>query len=372
VKSLEGIAFSSKPQSNGRDRPIPFVTATVTFSGSQTEMQVGSSSVCGLTGQLMVESEPIHITDRYGTYRESQCWLKAEWQEDTLSAGVAVQPHLIMPLPSRDPRIPKAPLTKSNRDSRIVKETLPGLDVSDTCSTSSTLTESSKVLSPGRGSSAIWSNSGEAMPEIIELYIRLRSEDEGNCEHLWQGVAYLVVYGTEEDRGTYTMDLPVRRPAYIDEMDRRGKGSDEPSLKLTSKARVNVKVKVVPPKKRKRAKSIDMSFAESDSSGETDMIYSRSMLEEKLEPLLEKIKQNEKLALQHWRNQKRAMDVNVPNDNCCERRQNEVFCQGLFNWNQMVKALTSAVRRCDDGTGVAAGSAASIGSSIATRDSLNL
>ena len=259
VKSLEGIAFSAQqPQTNGRAPPIPFVTATVTFSGSQTEMQVGSSSVCALTGQLMVESDPIHMTDRYGTCKDDQCWLKAEWQEETMSlAGVAAQPHLIMPLPSRDPRIPKAPLSRSNRDSRIVREatTLPSLDFSDTCSTSSTLSNNSsspsKPFSPGRGSSAIWSNSGEAMPEIIELYIRLRSEDEGNCEHLWQGVAYLVVYGTEDDRGTYTMDLPVRRPAYIDEMDQRGKGSNENSVKLSSKARVSVKVKVAPPKKRK-------------------------------------------------------------------------------------------------------------------------
>lgn len=103
---------------------------------------------------------------------------------------------------------------------------------------------------------------------------------------------------------------------------------DVPRLLLTSQARLRLKVTIIPAKKLRRNKrtsgdsssgpqhaqqpfmttSIDAPSQESP----VEVSLTRSTLEAKLKPLMDKIRENELLALQQWQAQKRAMDVHVP------------------------------------------------------------
>jgi hypothetical protein len=72
------------------------------------------------------------------------------------------------------------------------------------------------MIAMARGESAFWSHSGQAMPEILELHIRLRCHDasqnfDEKCitNNTWEGVSYLVLFGQEDDQGSHIVDLPV-------------------------------------------------------------------------------------------------------------------------------------------------------------------
>jgi hypothetical protein len=336
VQRLDGVAWldasSGGNSNNTKQQWLPHVTATVSFSGSAEDMQIGSSTVCGLTGQLLVESAPIRLDSTCASFPSSSpddplilpehkaknaVWLTAEWPEDdvnvtTTTVGTTqpqhptvtdsttsstitssttmgkVQPHVRMPLPGvqADPRLPKPCLVQSNRGSKIVKQesnsnghhkktnSNAGLETAATCitdftsfssegegryrgttpplspslssassgqelvlnhqtTTSTSITGMEKLLNNqhqqhhnksddaaqiaiamARGDSAFWSHSGNAMPEILELYIRLRCHDSSQdfasgCTDLWEGVSFLVLFGQEDDKGSHIVDLPV-------------------------------------------------------------------------------------------------------------------------------------------------------------------
>jgi hypothetical protein len=238
-------------------------TATVAFSGSARNMQVGSSSLCPVSGNLLVESEPLR--SRYEDSGRTLLW--AEWKDEE---GPNYQPHCTLELRDRDPpalnvyessnrESPKqdeeeekekeeqdvarsingsstgsadAPSLEETFDSsgstismqpeiHSPNRTLPALFSS---STPKNRTRSLKRRyeqlrrtkihrrrgeeSPGRsGASAIWRHTA-ALPEILELDVRLKSANGTEEDH---GVAYLKFFGRdEEDPGTTVMDLPVR------------------------------------------------------------------------------------------------------------------------------------------------------------------
>jgi len=271
IASLEGIGLQNPADIRfAREGFAPQVTASVAFSGSVNDMEVGSSSVCGRTGQLQVESEALHI-DQTAHFSPDQCWLRAEWNDPTcrqkskaLSCSGHAQPHLRVQLPNRTNNLPGAcspDLDQTNRDHSTNRHTTPLKRCHSSTSTSTTTRSSSHSSSPvstnsstatsksanlpsttaSRGPSVVWSNTGAAvLPEIVELYVRLKSPLSGFVEET--GVAYLVVFGNEQDRGKFIMDLPIKRPPQsLQQHSPDGKG---PSLILSDQAKLRVVVKV--------------------------------------------------------------------------------------------------------------------------------
>ena len=119
----------------------------------------------------------------------------AQWsdsrEEDMIKQDL--QPHLSIRVPSSDSRLPKIPLSCMNRDSNIVKASLkspsrhlPSLDDSDVSAQSGEMggfevdpqTSLEECTSEIRGgTSVVWSASGAAMPEIIELHVSLKIDE---------------------------------------------------------------------------------------------------------------------------------------------------------------------------------------------------
>jgi hypothetical protein len=228
-----------------RSRQRMSVSAQVSFSGSAQDMQVGSSMLCGRTGQLVVESQTsiLESMDEEGA---------VYWKRPSPSRTPVVprQPHLTIRLPQyQDPRLPSIPLSKVNRDSRLVNQTKGDDDWNAVPSLQDESDASSRSVDPPgsataekddgtvRGGSIVWSASGAAMPEIVELHVTLLAECEEEGEGVikdrapdkededediasaaclplspqqqQQGICHLVFYGN--DHGTFVLDLPVKK-----------------------------------------------------------------------------------------------------------------------------------------------------------------
>lgn len=251
LQSLKGVSFT-----NNRSR-IPKVTAAVAFSGSAADMQVGSSFVCPRTGNLMVES---HVATTLPRGKEDSQPLIAQWNTSLEEE----QPHASIYLPTQDPRLPAMSVSRSNRDSKIVKTSssheqpsLYGSEVSGP--------EESFEVYEDQGGSVIWSQSGvgAVMPEIIELSVSLKIDtdfskhllggsgvvketpslldssdswdDLDHAESIFEvGVAYLVLFGN--DGGTTLMDLPIKnlKSAFPD------------SIQVDDSASLRIRVNVYP------------------------------------------------------------------------------------------------------------------------------
>lgn len=207
------------------------------------------------------------------------------------------------------------------------------------------------------------------MPEIIELETRIRHglPDSGS-ETTAHGVSFLVLFGHDE-QGTYTMDLPVRQ---LQRQPRRS------LVDLSPHARLRVKVRVTPVEE---VASMDMESSQSTNSqsAEPMALHSLSMLEEQIVPLIEQIRLNEKRAIEYKEVQKRAMEVFIPvkssKDNDADvPAEDSLFCNGLWNWNRLIRTLASAIEQCDASLNKATPEnfIYSDSSTIATRDSLDI
>jgi hypothetical protein len=363
IQSLHGIASNKSRDEWGRiNDSFPRVTATIAFSGSASDMQVGSSTLCGTTGQLVIESKAA-VIDTGALQSKHVSGLTAEWHEERSSANCG--PHLTVGLQECDPNACKIPLPSINRDSRVVKEY-------DSDSVSISTIDTPKHSPQSRGGSAFWSNSGAAaLPEIVELFVSLKTQDGSTDGQVWQGIAHLVVFGHEDDQGTFSMELPIKKPSHSE----LSTPNEQPDIFLTSEARLRVEVKVFP-NDDERDTETNLStpkIASSSSESHADVAYSRSMLDVQMEKLLEKIQKNEELAVEHVQNQKNAMDVNVPMEDD-DHDDHPALCNGLWSWDRLWRTLSVVVQRCDEEAAnvVAVSADNSDCSTIATRYSLDI
>jgi len=254
LQSIQG--FSWKPGSGENESKLPNVTAAVSFSGSMSDMQVGSSCVCPRSGNLLVESQSVNKLSPLqvgGNIPGKNVPLVANFDAPEGRNSLR-KPHLTLRLPARDPDL-NVPLESLNRDCKVLEKPnpheqgIPSLDESDLSSQTSDHSANKPLIdgdnddtqSNARGGSLVWSASGNGMPEIIELNIALMVEEdvdeklafqrsvslsspshaswgsvlhrtntrETTTVHSQEGIAYLVFFG--HDKGSLTMDLPVKQ-----------------------------------------------------------------------------------------------------------------------------------------------------------------
>lgn len=355
---LQGITGLKLTGDRASDELLPLITATVSFGGSAQQMKVGSSTICGTTGRLVVESNPVKV-DTSTNKEDGTTWLLADWKEKMTYQKL---PHVTLTLPVKDPSLPKDTLEKTNRDSLVLKE-------DDDGASQLTSTSSSSPVAVERGQSAVWSNSGEALPEIIELFVRLKIEGQLLPQQI--GLAYLVLFGHEQDQGTFTIELPVKEPLTKSSTS-TSTLTDALPVQFTERTRLSVKLRVRRNMKLK-TNSIQPSLStvstESTEFTDESIRMSRSILEREVGPLLQKIKRGEREALDFRRAQKRAIDIEIHP----AEHQSPYFCSSSWNWSRFLHALSQAVRQCDTGSTAAAfDDGASIDSSILTRESLDI
>jgi hypothetical protein len=380
IQSLDGIILDEISE-----RPsYPWVTATVTFAGSGN-MTVASSSVCGVTGGLFVESEPVAISSPCARSPR----LSAHWAEEKKKSG-ETQPHLTLHLDGADDKNSPKPLREGNRSAKFIK---PDLDLSQTDSTVTEMTSSTCGLETPMGEgllemeeeedcrsrSAVWSNTGAVLPEIIELYVRLRHEQD-SAETYWDGVAFLVVYGHEGDRGTHVLELPIRKASF-DPVHLSRKTSQSPSplysrMRLRPEASLTVQVKVVPGRPTPPTPVASSIIVAGPPSPRRALSQEAMMAE--LEPVLEMLRKNELLAGQMREARRRAMDVTVPHRSYADGLpppddDNNSFCTVPFlgEWTSFMNRVVGLVNNCDPSTTVNPKDDLEVdeSSTIATRDS---
>ena len=345
LQSLCGLSY----QSPGTQ--IPNITAAVGFGGSATDMQV-SSSFLSSSGNVVVESTPASIPCEQlenDLENKSSCPLLLEWQENERSVNqsfssiassqVPQQPHLTIRLPERDAKLPSVPLSKMNRDCNVVHDQKPpSLDESDTSSLTTQqqleLVETNSA-SDVRGASVVWSASGAAMPDIIELHVSLIMDaNRMDNDEFAVGVAYLVFFGS--DIGTTTLDLPIKKQT-------------ETSLwgvSLDDDAFLRVRVNVMP------------SGAEKSPSPYRKESFFNDM--QNLEPILQQLQ----VEAEEERKEDDEPAVHV-------RQGNRFMCNADMGFMEVLRTLTRVVRKCDEGEGLLQ-ETNSMGSTIVTTASLGI
>jgi hypothetical protein len=235
VRSLHGIEWQVNSE---LALEAPPMTATVAFTGSASNMEVSSSTMCARTGRLIIETNAINVdTEQLRQQQPERTPMtpspsgstsnSADAKDITRSfrlvanfcdteegrrspplcqissssiLGLASRPHLRLGLPPHDPNGPFVPLSKSNRDSRIILSScddttawLESEEATSTCSTGSKLTT--------------------ILPEIIEVHVALRDESEVSGV-FQEGIAHLVLFGNQKGNGPCILDLPIKRKMY--------------------------------------------------------------------------------------------------------------------------------------------------------------
>mmetsp|Transcript_7177 Transcript_7177/g.10922 ORF Transcript_7177/g.10922 Transcript_7177/m.10922 type:complete len:410 (+) Transcript_7177:82-1311(+) len=396
LQSIQGISW--KPANDEYESKTPNVTAAVSFSGSMSDMQVGSSCVCPRSGNLLVESQSVTKlsplqSGRNGTSKDVSLVANFDAPE---GRNALKKPHLTLRLPVRDPDL-NVSIESLNRDCKILDrpnhptECMPSLDESDLSSQSSMnkglFDENDAERSDVRGGSLIWSASGTGMPEIIELNIALTVEDEMEEKELptgpeslpspstlsWrsisfrsnvnerkevetrqnktrEGIAYLVFFG--HDQGTLTMDLPVKqRPGSKSQNDA---DQDDSGIILEDDASIRVKIVIFPSGK-------DEEKAANGSKYTKSLVDVQNFFETKrFDPILQQ--------LRHDAEQK-ARD----RENCVlEEPKNPTgaFCSDI-NFMGFLKDFGFPVTACENGN-YKVSSGLSIASTIDTSPSMDI
>ena len=383
---------------SGQGPTIPSITAAVAFSGSAHDMQVSSSFVCPKSGNLMVESHPAQLLPPTDYSRTGSFPMIAQWsdsrEEDMIKQDL--QPHLSIRVPSSDSRLPKIPLSCMNRDSNIVKASLkspsrhlPSLDDSDVSAQSGEMggfevdpqTSLEECTSEIRGgTSVVWSASGAAMPEIIELHVSLKIDeyeaknkknadsDEYDFPSVWRdtifplGTAYLVFFGNNE--GYTVMDLPIKK-TFGAQLEASGR------LFLDDNASIRIRVDVMP-----------LGMKEENFFHPLIDLYSRDMMDASakarvehdkrvLQPILDQLKKAEKKInrpKKDIRRSSRRQECRADEKAPREFPGSRIFCHmGIFD----IFSTMAAAVKCEDVSGFI-NQNTSMASTIATAASLEI
>jgi hypothetical protein len=331
---------------------IPTITAAVGFAGSASDMQV-SSSFLSSSGNVVVESSPAILPRE--VENQSSCPLLVEWRESerslnqsfssTASSQAPQQPHLTIRLPERDAKLPSVPLSKMNRDCNIVEDPQPpSLDESDTSSqTAQQQLELEAHKSDIRGASVVWSASGAAMPDIIELHVSLimdkdrKDNDDYKQTTYPVGIAYLVFFGS--DTGTTVLDLPIKQ---------QSAAKTFADVSLDDDAFLRVRVNVM------------SSGAEKSPSPNRQESFFTDM--QKLEPILQELHMAHEAEQQGGIDEQPAPEV---------RQGSRFLCNADVGFINILKSLSGVVKQCDGGEG-ALQRTDSMGSTIVTSASLGI
>lgn len=208
-------------------QPMDFA-ATVSFKGSARNMQVSSFTMCGRTGNLVIESNPLEIDSsqeeqdddsltkpqaslplvaKFNDPKDARRSLPSCSMSTSSSSSSSHRPHLKLKLSgNKNRRVPQRSLTTVNRSSLIQQS--PSQDGGDGSTTDDS-----------RGASIYWDAENDVMPEIVELHIVLcrnnfptssntDTEEDAICE---EGIAHLLFYGTQSELGLTTMYLRIKK-----------------------------------------------------------------------------------------------------------------------------------------------------------------
>jgi hypothetical protein len=197
------------------------------------------------------------------------------------------------------------------------------------------------------------------MPEIVELHVALRSEDNVICQ---EGIAHLVFFGNHDDEsGLTTMDLRIKKKTPTNP-NAPSDLSEQPLLFFEEDSYVRVQVEIV-----------------SEHDGKQKYVFEdmpvglESFNQQKIGGIMEQLREHEEMAVA------RAKAVKLNFDK--EETEKPFFCNSGGEFKQSIRAFFEAFRRCNSGRpraekhfgneGILPVSS-TMDSTIVTRESLNI
>jgi hypothetical protein len=212
LQSVDGIIWHSEKG----DTDVPALRASVSFAGSPRNMQVSSFTMCGKTGNLVVESNQLEIKKAdcgrypmFATFGENKdddfCRRQSTFSTTSSSSSL---PHLRLDSSVKSlgtASTASMSIEDANRESfffpdgRLLLESNPGVEVSVDGNA-----DDSKLLVE---QNLEWEMNSSDRPDIVELNLSLRTEDN---EISKEGIAHLVLYGMQEESGVTILDLRLK------------------------------------------------------------------------------------------------------------------------------------------------------------------
>jgi hypothetical protein len=207
----------------------------------------------------------------------------------------------------------------------------------------------------------LWDSEGSAMPEIVELHVTLRSEDN-ICD---EGIAHLVFFGSHKEDGIITMDLPIKKKSQANP-DSPSDLPDHPLLSFESDAYVRVQVEIRS-ETSERLACADI-FELSDN-----------LDEKKIGGIMEQLREHEEMAAARAK----AAKLEFRDEDAGKHRSFSKFfsCSSGVEFKQSIQAVFDAFRKCDSGKpwkgkqydhGSILQMNSTMETTIATRDSLGI
>jgi hypothetical protein len=334
-------------------------TATVAFGGSVKDMEVNSSSFCAYTGQLMIESERIALAGR----KKADNSLEAKWGARGKALARLVReetkPHLRIRF-KQNSGMPAMRRSRIDSHSSVVPHH-SAKERDDEHAVAAV-----QGLETPRDSVAVWADDAhQAMPEIVELSIRIRSKNPQYADQV--GVAHLVLLGQDSDR---VVDLAVK-PSLTIQGYQPNDDTRPPVLRLGHFSRLRVWIRPIQDDNAMigRLSGASIPFltraSSSSSSGSKETMESdRFELEPTIEAMWGDMRSHKHQFLNCRENRETEFDARPPN---VSGLGSSFTCGSLEILSQFLEKLRW---RCDDDNFVA--SDQSIDSTIATRDSMLL
>lgn len=289
---------------------ISDVTATVAFTGSASSMQISSFSMCGRTGNLVIESKALEaVAD------ECQALTGASPKENSQETVERSRQQFIATF--NDPtggRRSIASCSQSTSSSSLTSR--PHLQLR--LSPSTPIPQNELLMKGGETRSSTPASDKNASVDIVELYITLRNRDYSVCV---EGITHIIFEGQQRCT-TKTVDLLIQENPI---------GSSCPPIWFAQDAYIRV--------------DIGVATENHPVPSPDEILLSENLYQTDMDSLILKLKEQEELVEARDDVSKRRFPQTE------KGAQRRVFCNSGLDFGETLRGIMDALTRCDRSPG---------------------
>lgn len=290
LESIEGIEWHAETDNFQDD--FPKLKASVSFSGSPRNMRISSFTMCGRTGNLVVESGALEMKNKVsnGTYElaadfadinlelsrdQSSLTQSSSWASSSL-------PHLRLDSSLKSlatQSTASMSIEEANRESSILPdgkicvESNPGIEVD----ASGSVEDASMMMEENLE----WERCCSNRPDVVDINVSIQTEEN---EIVSEGVAHLVLYGMQSDSAVTTLDLRLQEKNILNLSIPEGSAlsmdSESFFISFGSNASIRVQLTTI----ADQVESLDESIGSRTSSLQAGKVHIGNLKERMSEP----------------------------------------------------------------------------------------
>ena len=282
------------------------VTATVAFTGTASSMQVSSFSMCGRSGNLVIESNILETVTADNQAATDSLVIETS---DDKAEGLRRQLFATF----NDPMEGRRTISSSGHSTSSSSSTpRPHLQLK---LSSSKQVPPNETLNP-RISSGTCRPGAEkcAWLEIVVLHVTLRNHDFSICT---EGTARIILDEEKRELGTQTLDLPIQC---------NPQQHSHAQLGFSRDACIRVRLVV--------------TTADHPSPSPGEIRLSEHFDQKEMDGLMSKLKADEEIA-------EARTKVNVSKFPQEEKGSRRIFCNGGLDFTETLRGVVDALTRCD-------------------------